>query len=201
VIAGRSVTDSTSSTSFCFETLRKTLVWALVSVSKKAARFNAFPVKDGMVLSKRKLTACVGSWPDLALIADPVTSLSYLILPQLAAWSQRVCRHVVGVECWNPAFDVTPAQLITGGIVTEFGVHQPHELKDALTAALTWCQSTRRHGDTSPWRPEHYHQGPLGDFITFDLACRWAFRWAIVRSKSRLKSKSKVISLRPNLRS
>jgi len=44
---------------------------------------------------------------------------------------------MVGVECWNPAFDVTPAQLITGGIVTEFGVQQPHELKDALTAALT----------------------------------------------------------------
>ena len=41
--------------------------------------------------------------------------------------------------------------------------------------------------------------------LTFDLACRWAFRWAKVRSKSRLKSKSKVISLseryRPNLRS
>ena len=105
---------------------------------KKLHGFNAFPVKDGMVLSQRKLTACVGSWPDL------VTSLSYL-MPQLAAWSQRVCRHMVGVECWNPAFDVTPAQLITGGIVTEFGVQQPHELKDALTAALTWCQSPWRH--------------------------------------------------------
>jgi len=43
----------------------------------------------------------------------------------------------VGVECWNPAFDVTPAALITGGIITEFGVYQPHELKDALTSALT----------------------------------------------------------------
>lgn len=40
-----------------------------------------------------------------------------------------------GVECWNPAFDVTPAALITGGIVTEFGVYRPHELKDALTSA------------------------------------------------------------------
>ena len=30
-----------------------------------------------------------------------------------------------GIECWNPAFDVTPANLITGGIVTEKGVVQP----------------------------------------------------------------------------
>lgn len=32
-----------------------------------------------------------------------------------------------GVGCWNPAFDVTPAELITG-IVTEFGVFKPAEL-------------------------------------------------------------------------
>lgn len=33
-----------------------------------------------------------------------------------------------GIECWNPAFDVTPAELITGGIVTEKGVFRPGEL-------------------------------------------------------------------------
>nr|CAG4651937.1 EOG090X08IP [Triops cancriformis] len=27
-----------------------------------------------------------------------------------------------GINCWNPGFDVTPAELITGGIVTEKGV-------------------------------------------------------------------------------
>jgi methylthioribose-1-phosphate isomerase len=27
--------------------------------------------------------------------------------------------------CWNPSFDVTPAELITGGIITEFGVLAP----------------------------------------------------------------------------
>lgn len=36
------------------------------------------------------------------------------------------------VECWNPAFDVTPAELITGGIVTEVGVFQPQQLVDNL---------------------------------------------------------------------
>ena len=31
----------------------------------------------------------------------------------------------LGIETWNPAFDVTPADLITGGIVTDFGVVIP----------------------------------------------------------------------------
>ena len=44
--------------------------------------------------------------------------------------------YVSGIDVWNPAFDITPAELITGGIVTEFGVFKPHELKDKLTAAL-----------------------------------------------------------------
>ena len=41
-----------------------------------------------------------------------------------------------GIGIWNPAFDVTPADLITGGIVTEFGVFTPSELKAKLQEAL-----------------------------------------------------------------
>jgi len=33
-----------------------------------------------------------------------------------------------GIGCWNPAFDVTPASLMTGGIITEFGVFKPEQL-------------------------------------------------------------------------
>nr|CAG4649448.1 EOG090X08IP [Scapholeberis mucronata]SVE93698.1 EOG090X08IP [Scapholeberis mucronata] len=33
-----------------------------------------------------------------------------------------------GIDCWNPGFDVTPAELITGGIVTERGVFPAHQL-------------------------------------------------------------------------
>lgn len=33
-----------------------------------------------------------------------------------------------GMKCWNPAFDVTPAELITGGIITERGVFEPKDL-------------------------------------------------------------------------
>ncbi|XP_055330602.1 methylthioribose-1-phosphate isomerase-like [Paramacrobiotus metropolitanus] len=38
-----------------------------------------------------------------------------------------------GVTCWNPAFDVTPAALITGGIITEKGVFRPEELRAAIS--------------------------------------------------------------------
>ncbi|XP_030848713.1 methylthioribose-1-phosphate isomerase [Strongylocentrotus purpuratus] len=37
-----------------------------------------------------------------------------------------------GIRGWNPAFDVTPADLITG-IVTEHGVFKPNELQEKLT--------------------------------------------------------------------
>ncbi|KAJ0178925.1 hypothetical protein K1T71_005700 [Dendrolimus kikuchii] len=36
-----------------------------------------------------------------------------------------------GINCWNPAFDVTPAALITG-IITEKGVFSPDKLKEAF---------------------------------------------------------------------
>ncbi|XP_066063814.1 methylthioribose-1-phosphate isomerase isoform X2 [Chamaea fasciata] len=36
------------------------------------------------------------------------------------------------VDVWNPAFDVTPHELITGGIITEWGVFAPSELCRAL---------------------------------------------------------------------
>ncbi len=33
-----------------------------------------------------------------------------------------------GINCWNPGFDVTPSELITGGIVTEKGVFKADQL-------------------------------------------------------------------------
>lgn len=39
----------------------------------------------------------------------------------------------VGVQVWNPSFDVTPADLITG-IITEHGVFKPEELEGKLLA-------------------------------------------------------------------
>ncbi|XP_007098210.1 methylthioribose-1-phosphate isomerase [Panthera tigris] len=42
-----------------------------------------------------------------------------------------------GIEVWNPAFDVTPHNLITGGIITELGVFAPEELRAALSTTVS----------------------------------------------------------------
>uniref|UniRef100_A0A2K6FYT6 Methylthioribose-1-phosphate isomerase 1 n=1 Tax=Propithecus coquereli TaxID=379532 RepID=A0A2K6FYT6_PROCO len=42
-----------------------------------------------------------------------------------------------GIGVWNPAFDVTPHDLITGGIITELGVFAPKELQAALTTTIS----------------------------------------------------------------
>uniref|UniRef100_A0A8C5VPC3 Methylthioribose-1-phosphate isomerase 1 n=1 Tax=Microcebus murinus TaxID=30608 RepID=A0A8C5VPC3_MICMU len=42
-----------------------------------------------------------------------------------------------GIGVWNPAFDVTPHDLITGGIITELGVFAPEELQAALTTTVS----------------------------------------------------------------
>ena len=53
-------------------------------------------------------------------------------------WNVKICLKIfvllfsVGINCWNPAFDVTPADLITGGIITEIGVFAPESIKDNL---------------------------------------------------------------------
>lgn len=39
-----------------------------------------------------------------------------------------------GIGVWNPAFDVTPAELITGGIITEQGVYAANNIKTVLLA-------------------------------------------------------------------
>ena len=48
----------------------------------------------------------------------------------------RLFVFATGIGVWNPAFDVTPAALITGGIVTEFGVFSPEELRTKLQEHL-----------------------------------------------------------------
>ncbi|XP_062966757.1 methylthioribose-1-phosphate isomerase [Cynocephalus volans] len=42
-----------------------------------------------------------------------------------------------GIGVWNPAFDVTPHDLITGGIITELGVFTPKELRAALNTTIS----------------------------------------------------------------
>ena len=44
---------------------------------------------------------------------------------------------MIGINCWNPSFDVTPAELITGGLITEYGVFQHAELEEKLKEKLS----------------------------------------------------------------
>lgn len=71
-------------------------------------------------------------------IAAPLTSID-LKIPSgdqivIEERPDREMTHVgehriaaLGIKCWNPSFDVTPAHLITG-IITEQGVFKPEEI-------------------------------------------------------------------------
>lgn len=74
-------------------------------------------------------------------VAAPLTSVDFQMLNGdqivIEERSEREMTHIndkriaaEGITCWNPAFDVTPASLITG-IVTEIGIFKPSELINA----------------------------------------------------------------------
>ena len=73
-------------------------------------------------------------------IAAPVTTIDFVLKSgeeitieerpsreMLCIGGKRVAAE--GIGCWNPAFDVTPARLITGGIITERGVFEASNLQ------------------------------------------------------------------------
>ncbi|XP_012264881.2 methylthioribose-1-phosphate isomerase isoform X2 [Athalia rosae] len=71
-------------------------------------------------------------------VAAPLTSVDFTIPSGdrivIEERPEREMTHIndqrvaaAGIQCWNPAFDVTPAHLITG-IITEKGVYRPDEL-------------------------------------------------------------------------
>ena len=72
-------------------------------------------------------------------VAAPVCSIDFSILSgQEIVIEERDKAEMITVagkktapsdiNCWNPAFDVTPSELITGGIITEYGVYQANAL-------------------------------------------------------------------------
>lgn len=66
-------------------------------------------------------------------VASPFTTLDvYLKSGDDIEIEERASHELIGssrapetIDCWNPAFDVTPASYITGGIITERGVIEP----------------------------------------------------------------------------
>uniref|UniRef100_A0AAG5CUP1 Methylthioribose-1-phosphate isomerase n=1 Tax=Anopheles atroparvus TaxID=41427 RepID=A0AAG5CUP1_ANOAO len=75
-------------------------------------------------------------------VAAPFTSIDVAIADgshiKIEERPERELTHIgelriaaPGIGCWNPAFDVTPAELITG-IITEIGVFKPSELTEKV---------------------------------------------------------------------
>ena len=66
-------------------------------------------------------------------VASPVTSIDPTLatgdeIPieeRSAAELLETSKAPSTIQCWNPAFDVTPASNITGGIITEKGLIEP----------------------------------------------------------------------------
>ncbi len=78
------------------------------------------------------------------IVAAPTSTIDFERTPEEVEIEERDPREVLyvgrervapkGVEVWNPAFDITPPDLITY-IVTERGVHRPWELEALLGRA------------------------------------------------------------------
>ncbi|XP_048478986.1 methylthioribose-1-phosphate isomerase [Plutella xylostella] len=75
-------------------------------------------------------------------VAAPLTSIDMSLVSgdriKIEVRPEREMTHIgehriaaPGINCWNPAFDVTPASLITG-IITEKGVFAPNKLKELV---------------------------------------------------------------------
>ncbi|XP_060801729.1 methylthioribose-1-phosphate isomerase isoform X2 [Amyelois transitella] len=75
-------------------------------------------------------------------VAAPLTSVDFALTSgdkiKIEERPDREMTHIgehriaaPGINCWNPAFDVTPACLITG-IITEKGVFAPDKLKESI---------------------------------------------------------------------
>ena len=69
-------------------------------------------------------------------ILDPPLLVTVVLHYVYSLYIWRLFVFAAGIGIWNPAFDVTPAALITGGIVTEFGVFSPEELRTKLQEHL-----------------------------------------------------------------
>jgi len=63
---------------------------------------------------------------------DPHTPSGALVPIEERAAEEILGDHAARVAVFNPAFDITPAALVTG-IITERGIHEPEDLSDAFS--------------------------------------------------------------------
>ena len=91
-----------------------------------AAQFHGIPFYVAAPTTSIDFTCKSGK--DITIEERPPQELTHIQHQPIAA---------AGINCWNPAFDVTPASLITGGIVTEFGVFEAKQLQENLKDLVT----------------------------------------------------------------
>lgn len=101
----------------CLNLLRGVKTHALVYFGGKDPQI----LKDSPTLRTTMRETCDNS---LRTSTDQIPAFLPLLFP-------------AGIGVWNPAFDVTPHDLITGGIITELGVFAPEELQAALSTTIS----------------------------------------------------------------
>lgn len=125
---------------------------SMTALLMKEKRIDAIVVGADRIVSNGDVANKIGTF-QLAIIAQyhgvrfyvaaPVSTIDYNLQngrqitieerpsgEMLCVNGKRVAAE--GIACWNPAFDVTPAALITGGIVTEKGVFAADNLAALL---------------------------------------------------------------------
>ncbi|EDO49882.1 predicted protein [Nematostella vectensis] len=137
-----------------YEKIPSTLIAdSAVSMAMKTKKISAVVVGADRIACNGDTANKIGTY-QLALaakhheipfyVAAPVTSIDFSLVngdaivieersPLELTSVKGIPVAASGIGVWNPAFDVTPAGLITG-IVTEHGTFSPQEMKDKLLA-------------------------------------------------------------------
>ncbi|XP_074116056.1 methylthioribose-1-phosphate isomerase isoform X1 [Cotesia typhae] len=124
----------------------------MVAALMKSRKINAVVVGADRVAANGDTANKIGTYQIAILakyhevpfyVAAPRTSIDFDIIAgdkiPIEERPEREMTHLndqriaaKGIQCWNPAFDVTPAHLITG-IITEVGVINPKDLKQLVS--------------------------------------------------------------------
>ncbi|XP_057330976.1 methylthioribose-1-phosphate isomerase [Microplitis mediator] len=124
----------------------------MVAALMKSRKINAVVVGADRVAANGDTANKIGTYQIAILakhhevpfyVAAPRTSIDFEIVAgdkiPIEERPEREMTHMndqriaaKGIQCWNPAFDVTPGDLITG-IITEVGVIKPKDLKQLVS--------------------------------------------------------------------
>ncbi|RLU21791.1 hypothetical protein DMN91_006167 [Ooceraea biroi] len=109
--------------------LRKKQITAVVVGADRVAangdtanKIGTYQIPFYVAAPRTSIDLTMPSGDDMVIEERPVREMTHINGRRVAAKD---------IDCWNPAFDVTPASLITG-IITDIGVFKPEDLKVAI---------------------------------------------------------------------